>query len=196
MGERREHPRYFLMPPLAGRALIDEIGQADAQLLDASVDGARMVLAVDADSQARLLTGNERSMAATFARPTGAPWKFVLVHHSSLTTITAAASGDSRCVVAGRMGAVPSFSSANLEALIAANAACCTIVDAAVLRVRGAATLAAVQSFVAQAAKAGVDTIRAIDLSALRLLEREATLSWLADAGRKHPSLEFVLPQG
>lgn len=195
MSERRQHARYILMPPLAGRVLIDDIGPTEAQLIDVSIDGARMALTVDVGSQARLLAGSERSMAATFARPGGAPWKFVLIHNR-LTTITAVASGGSRCVIAGNMVATPTFSAADLDGLIAANAACCAVVDTAILQARGAATLAVVQSLVAQAAHAGPDAIRAIDLSALRLLEREATLSWLADAERKHPSLEFVLPQG
>ncbi len=195
MFERRQHARYILMPPLAGRALIDEIGQAEAQLLDVSIEGARMALAVDPDAQARLLAGTERSMAATFARPDGAPWKLVLIH-SRLTTIAAAASGGSRCVVAGRMVVAPSFGNADLESLIGANAACCAVAQAAALQVRGAATLAIVQNFVAQAARAGAETIRSVDLSGVRLLERDATLSWLAEAGSKHPALEFVLPQG
>lgn len=195
MFERRQHVRYILMPPQAGRALIDDIGQVEAQLLDVSIEGARMALAVDTDAQARLLAGNERSMAATFARPNGAPWKFVLIH-SRLTTIAAAAAGGSRCVVAGRMVVAPSFGSADLESLIVANAACCAVANAAALQIRGAATLAIVQTFVAQAARAGAETIRAVDLSAVRLLERDATLSWLVEAAGVHPALAFVLPQG
>lgn len=195
MSDRRQHPRYILMPPLAGRALIDDLGQVEADLIDVSIEGAKMSLSVSAEAQSRLLSGEERSMAATFVRSSAAPWKFVLIH-SRLTTIAAAANGGSRCVVGGRFVVAPTFAAADLKALLAARAACCAVREGAVLQVQGAANLAAVQGFVTQAVKAVGVEVKQVDLSAVRLLERDATQAWLADAARKYPALEIVAAQG
>lgn len=182
-----------MMPPLTGRVLVDELGQVEAELLDVSIEGAKMSLTVSPDGQTRLLSGDERSMAATFSRPDGAPWKFVLIH-SRLTTIAAAAHGGSRCVVGGRFMVAPTFGAVQLEALLTAKAACCAERNGDVLRVQGAVSLAAVQGFVAQATKVATVEIRQIDLAAVHLLEREATLAWIGEAAKKHPALQFITP--
>jgi hypothetical protein len=194
MLERRLHPRYILMPPLKGRALVDEVGQVDAELIDVSIDGARLALTVGADVQARLQSGPERSVAATFVRPGAMPWKLTLIH-SRLTMVPPAASAAARCLVAGRFVTVPTFGSADLEGLVDARSACCATREGSSLRIRGGATLAVVQSHVAMLAKAAPADIDRVDLSGARLLERDATLAWIAAAGADYPALRFLTPQ-
>jgi hypothetical protein len=119
MHERRSQPRYQLTPPLRGRAFIDVIGQFEAQLLDVSVDGARMLLEVNSpDDLARFLAAEEKGITGVFARPEGTPWKFVLLH-TRMTTLNAAASAGAACEIAGRFVAVPNFTVADLERLAA-----------------------------------------------------------------------------
>ena len=119
MHERRAHPRYQLDPPLSGRAFIDAIGQFDAQLLDVSADGARMLLELNSpDDLARFLAAREKGITGAFARPEATPWKFVLLH-TRMTTLNAAGSAGAACVIAGRFVAVPNFTVADLERLVA-----------------------------------------------------------------------------
>lgn len=191
MFDRRQHPRYILVPPLAGRALVDDIGQVEAELLDASAEGARLSLIIDGAGQSLLLSGTERSIAATIGRPSGNPWKFVLVH-SRMTTIAAAATGGSRCVVGGRFVVAPTFGVADLDAMLVSKTACRVVQRGAVLLLEGAANLAMLQSHVAPAAKTD---IACIDLSALHLLERDAMRAWIAEAANKYPALEFIQPK-
>jgi len=119
MDERRSQPRYQLTPPLHGRAFIDAIGQFDAQLLDVSVDGARMLLELSSpDDLVRFLAAAEKGITGAFSRPEGAPWKFVMLH-TRRTTLNAAGSAGAACVIAGRFVEVPSFTVADLERLVA-----------------------------------------------------------------------------
>lgn len=191
MFERRQHPRYILMPPLPGRALVDDLGQVEAELLDASIEGARLSLAVDGQAQTALLSGAERSIAATIVRPGGNSWKFVLIH-SRMTTIAATPTGGSRCVVGGRFVVAPTFGVADLDAMLLSKTACRVVRRGDALLLEGAANLALLQSHVTPAAK--TDLAR-IDLSALHLIERDLMRTWLAEAARKYPALQFVLPQ-
>ncbi len=122
MLERRQHLRYELTPPLPGRAFIDGGEQFEAHLLDISIDGARLALSLDgADNWGTLLSGLEKTITGVFARPSGVPWKFVLLH----TRMTELALGrvDTDCVVAGRFLSVPTFTAADLDILVAANLA-------------------------------------------------------------------------
>lgn len=119
MQERRSQPRYRMTPPLPGRAFIDAVGQFDAQLLDVSEDGARMVLAPEsAEDLARFLGAGEKGVTGAFGRPEGAPWKFVLLH-TRTTALEADGGVSAACVIAGRFVAVPSFTVADLERLVA-----------------------------------------------------------------------------
>jgi hypothetical protein len=119
MDERRSHPRYQLAPPLRGRAFIDAIGQFDAQLLDVSVDGARMTLELKSpDDLVRFLAAREKGITGAFARPEGPPWKFVMLH-TRRTTLNADGSAGAACVIAGRFVEVPNFTVADLERLVA-----------------------------------------------------------------------------
>lgn len=191
MFERRQHSRYVLMPPLSGRAQADDLGQVDAELLDTSIEGARLSLVVDDVGQALLLSGAERSIAATFGRPGGNPWKFVLIH-SRMTTVTAVAAGGSRCIVGGRFVAAPTFGVADLDAMLGSKAACRVELRNDVLVLKGAANLAMLQGYVAQAAR--METSR-IDLSALHLIELDTMQAWIAEAAKKYPALEFIQPK-
>lgn len=119
MHERRSHARYQLTPPLHGRAFIDGIGQFDAQLLDVSIHGARMILQLSSpDDLARFLTAEEKGITSVFARPVGVPWKFVLLH-TRRTTLNAAGTAGAACVIAGRFVSVPTFTLADLDRLAA-----------------------------------------------------------------------------
>ncbi|RLJ62856.1 hypothetical protein [Sulfurisoma sediminicola] len=119
MLERRAHPRYQLIPPLRGRAFIDAIGQFEAQLLDVSVDGVRLLLHMsNPDDLARFLVATEKSITATFGRPEGEPWKFALLH-TRMTTLDAAGSAGAQCLIASRFVTVPNFTVADLERLVA-----------------------------------------------------------------------------
>lgn len=119
MHERRSHPRYQLTPPLPGRAFIDGIGQFEARLLDVSIEGARMRLELDSpDDLARFLAVGEKGITGAFARPEGTPWKFVLLH-TRMTTLSADGSAGAACVIAGRFVAVPNFTIADLDQLVA-----------------------------------------------------------------------------
>ena len=119
MQERRAHPRYQLIPPLLGRAFVDGIGQFEAQLLDVSVDGVRLLLQIGTpDELARFLAATEKSITATFGRPEGEPWKFALLH-TRMTTLDATGSAGARCLIAARFVAVPNFTVADLEGLVA-----------------------------------------------------------------------------
>jgi hypothetical protein len=118
MQERRAQPRYQLIPPLRGRVLIDAVGQFEAQLLDVSLDGARLLLQMNSpDDLAGLLAAREKNMTATFARPGGEPWKFALLHARS-TTLDAPAGKSVACMIASRFVTVPNFTVADLEALV------------------------------------------------------------------------------
>ncbi len=119
MNERRAHLRYQLTPPLPGRAYIDAIGQFDAQLLDVSVEGARMLLQLGgAGDLARFLAVSEKGITGAFARPAEPPWKFVLLH-TRMTTLNGDGGPGAACVIAGRFTEVPTFSAADLERLLA-----------------------------------------------------------------------------
>ncbi|MDP2792553.1 MAG: hypothetical protein Q8O25_00485 [Sulfurisoma sp.] len=119
MLERRSQLRYQLTPPLPGRAFVDGVGQFDAQLLDVSVEGARIWVAVnDADEMACFVATREKGVTGVFARPQGAPWKFVLLH-TRATTCNADGSADAACVIAGRFVSVPTFTVADMERLVA-----------------------------------------------------------------------------
>lgn len=125
MLERRSQPRYQLTPPLRGRAFIDGIGQFDAQLLEVSVHGVRMMLQLSSpDDLARFLAAGEKGITSAFTRPEGAPWKFVLLH-TRITTLTAADSAGAACAIAGRFIAAPNFTLADLERLVAERLAVC-----------------------------------------------------------------------
>lgn len=191
MFERRQHPRYILMPPLAGRALVDDVGQVEAELLDASTEGARLSLAIDGPGRALLLSGEERSIAATIGRPSGNPWKLVLIH-SRMTTIAAAPTGGSRCIVGGRFVVAPTFGVADLDAMLLSKTACRVAHRGDALLLEGATNLATLQSHVTLAAKTD---IARVDLSSLHLLERDAMQAWLAEAVNKYPALEFIQPK-
>jgi len=119
MQERRHYPRYRLTPSLPGRAYIDAIGQFDAQLIDVSVEGARMTLDLgNADDLARFIAADEKGITGAFARPEGAPWKFVLLH-TRMTTVSEEGGAAGRCEIAGRFVVVPSFTVADVEQLVA-----------------------------------------------------------------------------
>jgi hypothetical protein len=119
MQERRAQPRYQLIPPLRGRVFIDAVGQFDAQLLDVSVEGVRLLLQMDnPDDLARFLAAKEKNMTATFARPGDEPWKFALLHTRS-TTLDAPAGKGVACMIASRFVSVPNFTVADLDRLVA-----------------------------------------------------------------------------
>lgn len=123
MQERRSQRRYQLTPPQRGRAFVDGIGQFDAQLLDVSVEGARLMLELSSpDDLARFLATAEKGITAVFAQPAGTPWKVVLLH-TRMTSLEAAGSAGANCVIAGRFVAVPSFTVADLERLVDENLA-------------------------------------------------------------------------
>jgi hypothetical protein len=123
MVERRARPRFQLIPPLRGRAFIDAVGQFDAKLLDVSVDGARLQLHMgNPDHLSRFLAAREKGITAAFPQSGGAPWKFVMLH-TRATTLEAQGSAGAECVIAGRFVAVPNFTIADLDRLVAAKQA-------------------------------------------------------------------------
>jgi hypothetical protein len=118
MQERRAQPRYQLIPPLRGRVFVDAVGQFDAQLLDVSLDGVRLLLQMGSpDGLAGFLAAREKNMTATFGRPGGEPWKFALLHTRS-TTLDAPAGKGAACMIASRFVSVPNITVADLDRLV------------------------------------------------------------------------------